>query len=188
MTYRAKTPSGSLCAYILTIGVAALICATPAIARATPPDKACSLLTDAEITAAVGAPSKSTENQMEVTQGPAKGGTVRTCTWLIPTGAVNLSLMKVGDIEAARTAFRAQMQRTMQALKNKGWTIEEKAFGEDARCWIGTPPASDKDTPRATGCVGATNGIGISVGTTGSAKVEADAVKKLLDAAMKRLG
>ena len=126
---------------------------------------------------------------MAITQGPAKGETMRTCSWSIPNGAVNVSFMKVGsDLEAARTAFRAQMQRVIQALKSQGWTVEEKSFGDNMSCWIGTPPAAATDTPRTTGCAGATNGIGISVGTNGSSRVEVDAVKKLLDAAMRRLG
>jgi hypothetical protein len=166
-----------------------MLSAAPATARGAPPDKACSLLTDAEITAAIAAPSKSQESQMAITQGPAKGETMRTCSWLIPNGAVNLWFTKVGaDLEAARTAFRAQMQKTIQTLKTQGWTIDEKRFGETSSCWTGTPPAGDSSTPRATGCAGATNGIGISVGTTGSSKVDVDAVKKLLDAAMRRLG
>jgi hypothetical protein len=176
--------SGSIAGVV--VGV--LIGATPAIARVSLPDKACSLLTDAEITAAVAAPTKATENQMPVQQGAAKGETMRTCSWSIPNGAVNLSFVKVGDMEAAKTAFRAQMQKTLQSLKTQGWTIEEKPFGDNESCWTGTPPANAKDTPRATGCAGSTNGVGISVGITGSMKVDADAVKKLLDAAMKRLG
>lgn len=168
--------------------IAVTLSVSLSLGRANPPDKACSLLTDAEITTAVGAPSKSQDSQMAVTQGPAKGETGKLCTWIVPNGAVNLAFVKVADLEAGRSAFRAQMQQTTDALKKKGWTIEEKAFGTDAMCWIGTPPAGDANTARATGCAGATNGIGISVGTNGSARVEIDAVKKLLDAAMRRLG
>ena len=170
-------------------GLAVLLFAAPSTGRAapTPPDKPCTLLTDAEIKAAVGAPGKSHEGHMPVTQGPAKGETMRTCSWSVGTGAVNLSLVKVADVESAKSAFHAQMQQTMHALKTQGWTIEEKAFG-DVDCWIGTPPAGHAEMPRATGCAGAAHGEGVSVSATGASKVEMNGVNKLLDAAMKRIG
>jgi hypothetical protein len=169
-------------------GVAALLLTTPAITRAAPPDKPCLLLTDAEITAAVGAPGKSHEGQKAIAQGPAKGETIRTCSWSVGNGAVNLSLVRVADLATAKGAFRAQMRQSIESLKSHGWTIEEKTFGSDMSCWIGTPPAGHDDMPRATGCVGATHGLGVSVGTTGSSKVEMEDTRKLLDAAMHRVG
>jgi len=170
-------------------GLAALLLTTPSTGSGAPaPDKPCTLLTDAEITAAVGAPGKSHEGQMPVTQGPAKGETMRTCSWAVGTGAVNLSLVKVGDVESAKSAFHAQMHQTMQALKTQGWTIEEKAFRGDVDCWIGTPPAGHSEMPRATGCAGAAHGMGVCVSATGSSKVQMEGVNKLLDAAMKRAG
>ena len=81
--------------------IAALLIASPAIARAAAPpptpDKPCTLLTDAEIAAAVGggAPRKSHEGHKAITQGAAKGETMRTCSWSVGNGAVNLSLVKV---------------------------------------------------------------------------------------------
>ena len=170
------------------LAIAAMVSASMSLSRANLPDKACSLLTDAEITAAVGAPSGSHDSQMPMTQGPAKGETTKLCTWTVPNGAVNLAFVKVADLDAGRSAFRAQMEKTTGALKKQAWTIDEKSFGGDIRCWTGTPPANAKDTPRYTGCAGATNGVGISVGTAGSTAVDAETVKKLLDAAMRRLG
>jgi hypothetical protein len=180
--------SFALCGSIA--GIAAALLMTTSLARGAPPDKPCLLLTDAEITATIGAPGKSHEGQKAITEGPAKGETMRTCSWAIANagGAVNLSVVKVNDLETAKSAFRAQMQQSMQSLKSHGWTIEEKAFGSDMSCWAGTPPAGHDDMPRATGCVGATHGMGISVLTSGSSKAEIEGVKKLLDAAMKRLG
>ncbi len=102
------------------IATALLLPATLSISRANPPDKACSLLTDAEITATVGAPSKSQDDQMAVTQGPAKGETMKLCTWTVPTGTVNVAFGKVADLEAGRSAFRAQMQQTIDLLKEAG--------------------------------------------------------------------
>src|SRR5262245_29237699 len=168
--------------------IAALIVTTPAVTRAATPDKPCLLLTDAEIASAVGAPGKSHSIQKEISRGPAKGETMSTCSWSVGRGAVNLSLVKVADLATAKGAFRAQMQQSMESLKSHGWTIEEKAFGDDMSCWIGTPPAGHDDAPRATGCVGATHGMGVSVGATGSSKVEMEGMRKLLDAAMHRVG
>jgi len=187
MTKRVERSRALWCGSIASVIAGVLLSAVPATGHAAP-DKPCTLLTDAEITAAVGAPGKSHEGQMAITEGPAKGETMRTCTWSVGPGAVNLSLVKVADLEAAKSTFRAQMQQTMDALKSQGWTIDEKAFDNDVSCWMGTPPAGAKDMPRATGCVGATHGIGIAVGANGSSKVEMDAVRKLLDAAMKRIG
>ena len=171
------------------VSLATLLLTTPSTGRgAAAPDKPCALLTDAEIKAAVGAPGKSHEGQMPVTQGPAKGETMRTCSWAVGTGAVNLSLVKVGDVESAKSAFHAQMHQTMQSLKTQGWTIEEKTFHNDVDCWIGTPPAGHSEMPRATGCAGAAHGLGVSVSATGQSKVEMEGVNKLLDAAMHRAG
>jgi hypothetical protein len=159
------------------------------IARAAPPDKACSLLTTAEVTTAVGAPTSSQDNQMTMPQsaGASAGETMRMCSWIIPTGALNLAFMKAAQSEDARNAFRARVRQTKEALKAKGWTIEEKQFGTGAACWIGTPPAANRDTPLATGCVGEANGFGISVGTTGNTRIEMEKVKALLDQALGRL-
>ena len=187
MTNRNERPRDWSCS-IASVVAGALLLATPAIARATPPDKACSLLTDADITAAVGAPGKAHhETQTAIKDGPAKGETMRTCSWSVQNGAVNLSFVKVADVEAAKSAFRAQMQQTVQSLKTQGWTIDEKAFGDNMSCWIGTPPPKATDLPYGTGCVGASHGVGISVGSIGTSKVDVGAIQKLLDAAMKRL-
>src|SRR5215831_14259559 len=91
--------------------VAALLATTPTVTRAAPPDQPCRLLTDAEITAAVGAPGKSHSAEKAIAHGPAKGETMRTCSWSVGHGAVNLSLVKVADLETAKGAFRAQMQQ-----------------------------------------------------------------------------
>lgn len=186
MTSRIARTFGLWCSSIA--GVAALLVTTPAVTRAAPPDKPCLLLTDAEITAAVGAPGKWHEGHKAISQGPARGETMRTCSWSVGNGAVNLSLVRVADLATAKGAFRAQMRQSMESLESHGWTIEEKAFGSDMSCWIGKPPAGHDDMPRATGCVGATHGMGISIGATGSSKVEIEGMKKLLDAAMHRVG
>jgi hypothetical protein len=179
-------PRGPARRHAITGVVAILLAASYSrVFAASSPDKACPLLTAAEITAAMGAPTGSQETKLPVTQGPAKGDTTRICSWITPSGALNVAFAKAGE-GATRQAFLDRMAQTQQTLKTKGWTIGETKFGTII-CWTATPPASDKGTPRSTGCVGVAKGLGVSVGTAGPATVDVNKVKALLDAALARV-
>src|SRR5262245_33406865 len=118
MTSRVARSAASWSVSVAGIVASLVVAASIARGAPVPPDKPCLLLTDAEITTAIGAPGKSHEGQKAITKGSAKGETMRTCSWAAANGggAVNLSLVKVADLEAAKNAFRPQMQQTMQAL------------------------------------------------------------------------
>jgi hypothetical protein len=124
------------------------------------PMHACSLLTAAEISDAVGTPAgQAQENDMVVPEGPAKGETLHMCQWPIgEQDMVSLSLIRSPQ-GAPREAGLAQLSRMFDMLKTQGWTEERKDYS-NARCAIMTPPSSLKDVPPSTGCFAEAKGRG----------------------------
>jgi hypothetical protein len=167
--------------------VVVLVTCLHANANAAPPDKACSLLTVAEITAQVGTPGEARETEVPAGQRSASGQPTKMCTWPVGGGSVRVSLANAGNPETARQSFRSMMKSTLDRLKATGWQTDEKPFGDDAGCWSATPPASEAGAFRMTGCAGMSSGMGISVGISGPTAVDMSKVKKLLDAAMGRV-
>lgn len=149
--------------------------------------RACSLLTSADIMAAVGGtPGQPQESDLVVPDGPSKGDTMGMCAW--PTSAQ--SSVSVAVIRAATGASRdaglARMAQVFETLKAQGWSEERKDFA-NGRCLLMTPPASAKGMPLSTGCFAEAKGMGISVGHNGPARVSVEKVRALLDKAIGRL-
>ena len=149
--------------------------------------RACSLLTAAEITAAVGGTAgQPQESDLVVPDGPSKGDTMGMCSWR--TGEQNT--VSVAVIRAATGASRqaglAKMAQVFDTLKAQGWTEERKEFA-NGRCVLMTPPAASKGIPVSTGCFAEAKGMGLSVGHNGGTRVSMDKVRTLLDKAIARL-
>ena len=148
--------------------------------------RACSLLTAAEITAAVGGSAgQPQESDLVVPDGPSKGDTMGMCSWR--TGEQNT--VSVAVIRAATGASRqaglAKMAQVFDTLKAQGWTEERKDFA-NGRCVLMTPPAA-KGLPVSTGCFAEAKGMGLSVGHNGPTRASMDRVRTLLDKAIGRL-
>ena len=171
----------------LAATVAVILASVHSNAVAAPPDKACSLLTAAEIGAQVGTP-RNDGRESEVPPGRGFGNEpTKVCTWTLPSGAVRATFARAGgNVDSAVKAFRARLQAITDALKAANWTLDEKKFGENEVCWTAIPPVSDTTSPRSTTCAGVTNGFGVSVGGTAGAAADVDKLKRLLDAAMGR--
>jgi len=150
---------------------------------------ACSLLTAAEIGAAVGGKvGDSRESDIVIPEGPAKGETMGSCMWRVgDQGMVSVSVIRAAQ-GAQREAGLAKMNQAFETLKAKGWKEEKKVYG-NARCAMLTPPTSQaENTPVSTGCMAEAKGMGISVGSMAPKKSAAiDQVKALLDKAISRL-
>jgi len=155
---------------------------------AEPPMPACSLLTAAEISDAVGMPAgPSQESDMVIPEGPSKGETMRMCMWHIgDQDMVSISVIRAPQ-GAQHEAGLAQLNKTFDMLKAQGWTEERKDFS-NTRCAIMTPPSSLQDVPLSTACLAEAKGMGISVGSmSGTKKVAIEKIKTLLDKAIGRL-
>ncbi len=151
------------------------------------PIPACSLLTSAEIGAAIGAPAgQSQENDMVVPEGPAKGETMSMCRWPVgEQGMVSISVIRSPQ-GVQREAGLAQLSRMFDTLRAQGWTEERRDFS-NTRCAIMTPPSSLKDVPPSTGCFAEAKGRGMGIGFMGTKKVAIEQVKVLIDKAIGRL-
>ncbi len=149
---------------------------------------ACSLLTSSEVGQAVGGTvGQPQESDVVIPSGPSKGETMGTCMWpLGDHGMVSLSVIRAAQ-GAQREAGLANLRKTFETLKARGWTEERKDYA-NARCSILTPPPSQKDVPISTGCLAEARGMGLSVGSMSPTnKVAIEKVKVLLDKAIGRL-
>jgi hypothetical protein len=149
---------------------------------------ACSLLTNGEISDAVGEKVAGSQRaDMVIAEGPSKGETMGGCMWHVgDQGMVSVNLIRALK-GAQREASLTQLNQVFDALKAQGWTEEKKNFG-DIRCSIMTPPSSMKDVPISTGCMAEAKGWGIGVGwMSGNKKLTNEKLKGLLDKAIGRL-
>src|SRR3989442_12583580 len=96
---------------------------------ADPPMPACSLLTAAEISDAVGMPAgPSQESDMVIPEGPSKGETMSMCMWHIgDQDMVSISVIRAPQ-GAQHEVGLAQLNKTFDMLKAQGWTEERKDF------------------------------------------------------------
>ena len=123
---------------------------------------ACSLLTTADINAAVaGKVGEPHQTDMGVSPGAASK-TMGNCMWKVgDQGMISVGVMPAAK-GAAREAGLAKINEVYDALKAKHWTEEKQEFGYGT-CSVMTPPASEKDSPIMTGCMAEAKGMAIAV-------------------------
>jgi hypothetical protein len=151
---------------------------------------ACTLLTAAELSQAVGMTvGEGAPNETVIPSGLAKGQTMRGCQWRAgEKGMVSVNMIKAPNAEQ-RAAGMARMNQVYEKLKAQGWTQKRETFGGSITCSTLTPPTNDGSTPSMSGCMGEAKGQGIGVGfmypgtTLPMAKV-----KSLFDKASSRIG
>ena len=148
---------------------------------------ACSLLTAAEVTAAVGgAAGQPQESEFVVPDGPSKGDAMGMCTWPTDGGQSSVSVAITRAASGpSREAALAKMAQVFDVLKAQGWSEERKDFA-NGRCVLMTPPAA-RGLPVSTGCFAEAKGMGLSVGHNGPTRASMDRVRTLLDKAIGRL-
>jgi hypothetical protein len=160
--------------------------AAAAAQTATKNAHTCTLLTSAEVVAAVGGSGQAQETSTVLKSGPAKGETMGGCMWAADNqGMVNISTIRAAQ-GAQREAGLAGIRAAFATLRTKGWTEETKAF-PDARCSLMTPPPGQQTAAVMTGCMAEVGGMAISVGYMGKQRVPIETVKALLDKAAGRL-
>ncbi len=145
---------------------------------------ACSLLTSSEVSA-IGATGQGIPSDMPMSNGPAKGETMKMCSWRMPTGGIHLSVARMPQGMSLGAAM-AKLNETYTTLKTQGWKEEDGDFG-GVKCTLFTPPAGKQDAPTTTGCFTAAKGMVVSISTLGKTRIPMEKVKALLDSAAGRL-
>jgi len=172
---------------IAALGAAFIISA--AAADAAPSSvRACTLLTPAEISTALGTqPGPSHEDSFAIPDGPSKGDRMASCMWPL-TGMDMVTVSAVRALQGAqRDAALTDLDNAASDMKSHGWTEERQDIG-GARCSTMAPPAAEKDAPMMTGCFVEAKGVALSVGAMNKTKKLAmQPVKDLLDKAVARL-
>ncbi len=148
--------------------------------------KACSLLTTAELEAALGAKvGRTDERDIAITEGPYKGETMSFCTWSVGSTYVTLSVLRQVLTGEQRAAGLAKLREAVEGLKKKGWTVEP-ANVAGAACSTARPPASESSAVPFVGCLMERKGFAFSVYVFRSA-VTPQQVKALADKVAARL-
>jgi hypothetical protein len=149
------------------------------------PLDACALLTPTEVGATLGATATPRPSEMIIPSGPAKGQTMRLCTWSDQQGGM-LTVAAIRITPGSTTSGLAILEQALATLKASGWTEESKDFA-GGKCLVMTPPASLTEAPVSTGCFAEAKGMGVSVGSMGKTRVPMEKVKPLLDKLIQRL-
>lgn len=147
----------------------------------------CSLLTVAEVTAALGPSKTGVESEMPVPGAPA-GAKMSMCSWPLTGaggGGLHLSLAKLPPT-ASFDQLVALSNQSYDALKAKGWTEEKKDFG-GMKCLLAKPPGGNASDPFTSNCMTAAKGMIISAASLTKTAVPVEKIKVLVDAAVGRL-
>jgi hypothetical protein len=136
----------------------------------------CSLLTAADINAAVGA-KVGEPHRTDMAASKTNGN----CMWKVgDQGMVSVGVMPAAK-GAEREAGLAKLNQVYDQLKAKHWTEEKQVFS-NGWCSTMTPPASEKDSPIMTGCMAEAKGLAIGVTYLNpKQKLALDKAKGLLD-------
>ena len=171
---------------VAALGAALIVSAA---AQAAPSAvRACTLLTPAEISTALGTqPGPSRENNLTIPEGPSKGDRMASCMWPL-AGQDMVTISAVRALQGAqREAALAELDNAASDMKSQGWIEERQDIG-GARCSTMTPPTAEKNAPVMTGCFVEAKGVALSVGATNKTKKLAmQPFKDLLDKAIARL-
>lgn len=147
--------------------------------------KACSLVTTAELEAAVRAKVTSAQDSdVSITEGPYKGETMSICSWVLGSSYATVSVMRGPQTPAQRAAGLALLREADAELKKQGWKIEDVTIGGVA-CATYRPPAGLNALPGA-GCALESKGHAFSLFVLG-ANATPQQVKGLADKAAARL-
>lgn len=145
----------------------------------------CSLLTAAQISAAVGSVGESAEGDMPGTGKGARPLT-RACSYSIPGGLFTLSVGKVPNPKWSTRQLLDYMNSMYDQLKGQGWTYEKKEFGSTS-CSVVTPPTGAANGSPATFCATVVKGMLVFTGASSKTSIPVEKLKPLVEAAAARL-
>ena len=157
-----------------------LIAAGEAGAQTGDASHPCSLLTTAQVSAALGSVGESREGDM-----PGQGHQ-RACSWSLPGGFFVLSVSKVPNPKMSSRQLMDWMNSMYDVLKVQGWKYEKKDFGSTS-CSLMTPPAGTANASPSTTCGTAAKGMLVMTSASSKASIPAEKLKPLTEAAAARL-
>lgn len=146
----------------------------------------CSLLTAAQISAAVGSVGESREGDMPGT-GHGANPLRRACSYGMPGGLFTLSVGKVPNPNMSTRQLLDYMNSMYDVLKGRGWKLEKKDFGSTTSCSLVTPPAGAANGSPATICATVVKGMLVIAGTSSKVTIPAEKLKSLAETAAARL-
>ena len=161
------------------------IAAGQAGAQTGPASHPCSLLTTAQISAAVGSVGASREGDMPGT-GHGANPLRRACSWSIPGGLFTLSIGKVPKQNLSTRQLLDYINSMYDLLKGQGWKYEKKDFGSTS-CSLLTPPAGAANGSPATSCATVVKGLLVMTSASSKASIPAEKLKSLTETATARL-
>lgn len=145
----------------------------------------CSLLTAAQIGAAVGSVGESREGDMPGT-GRGANPLRRACSWSMPGGLFTLSVGKVPNPNLSTRQLLDYVNSMYDLLKSQGWKYEKRDFGSTS-CSLLTPPAGAANGSPATSCATVVKGMLVMTSTSSKASIPAEKIKSLAETAAARL-
>jgi len=137
---------------VALVAAALLIPAFPPRAGAASKYNACGLLTADDLKVAVNANmDKAEDRDIVIPNGPSKGETMSTCTWVLGATYVTLNVIRAPQTAEQQAAGLSGLRTVEAGLVKKGWTVETgKVPGAD--CSAYKPPSSEgnaRHSPRA---------------------------------------
>ena len=145
----------------------------------------CSLLTAAQISAAVGSVGESREGDMPGT-GHGANPLRRACSWSMPGGLFILQVGKVPNQNMSTRQLLDWVNSMYDLLKDQGWKYEKKDFGSTS-CSLVTPPEGTANGSPATFCATVVNGMLVMTSASSKASIPAEKLKSLAETAAARL-
>lgn len=159
---------------------------TPLPVDAASKYRPCSLLTAAELEGALRVKlSSSNEGDIIIPEGPFKGETMSSCTWVMGSTYVALAVMRGPRTPEQRAAGPAILRQAEEKLKKQGWTVESANI-PGAACSTYKPPVGASGLASFAACYMESKGFGFSLTINGSS-VTPQQVKALADKAAARL-
>ena len=145
----------------------------------------CSLLTTAQLSAALGPMGASQEGDMP---GSGRGANPlrRVCAQAMTGGTFNLSVGKVPNAKMSTRELLDYMNRMYDALKGQGWKYEKKDFGSTS-CSLLTPPPGDANGQFATICGTVVKEMLVMTSASSKPSVPMEKLKTLAESAAARL-
>ncbi len=149
--------------------------------------QACSLLTSAEIEAALREKvDRSNDSDIEITEGLYKGETMSSCVWVAGSTYVTLYIIRAPRTPEERAAGLARLRKAIDDLRQRGWVVETVAIA-GAECSGLRPPTGATGLAPGAVCVMESKGLAFSLGVIGAVSLTPQQVRALADRVVARL-
>lgn len=177
----------------LLLAGALTLLAPPASLQAQASQRACALVTPAELESALGGRVTTTQPQEIPYKEDAHNdhdGVLSLCTYKVGARSVMVVASTQPVTAAGRQRGEAQTTAATDQLRHQGWTVQSHDFGA-TKCWTGVAPAGTKSPFSPSASCGAVKGsyfVSVTVTSTNPQdRLSMEQAKQIADAATKRL-